>query len=369
MDWGAALLTGPDHRQRARACRCRGRPRRPDGRRDARLHGARTGSGDEGPVDARADVFGLGAILFLLLTGEAPAPGGVAAGRLESRRDVPAALRAICARAMASAAGQPLPDVLSLVTTCVATAPAWLCGRTLKRCSNGQAGSFGPTERLSCWWRHTSSCASLSRSPPAGEGSAFGARALGARAFGARRSRFRVFRRLERTPGRAHRIRTRRVIEPVEAQKTMNKPVLGLMLGGFLGIFDGLSALVSAPETAPGIVGIVIGSTFKGVLVGALAGWFARRVHSVRTGVLFGLLCGAFFAFLVAADAAAVRRALLLGDHAARQRPRDDRRLRHAAIRPPIRPVSAAKGIGKLPASRFFPPRLHLRHELDRESW
>jgi hypothetical protein len=80
----------------------------------------------------------------------------------------------------------------------------------------------------------------------------------------------------------------------------MNKPVLGLLLGGFLGVFDGLSALLSAPETAPGIIGIVIGSTFKGVLVGALAGWFARRVHSVKKGMLFGALCGAFFAFLVA---------------------------------------------------------------------
>ena len=45
----------------------------------------------------------------------------------------------------------------------------------------------------------------------------------------------------------------------------------------------------------------MIGSTFKGVLVGVLAGWYARRVHSLRAGVLFGLLCGAFFAFLVAA--------------------------------------------------------------------
>jgi hypothetical protein len=81
----------------------------------------------------------------------------------------------------------------------------------------------------------------------------------------------------------------------------MNKPVLGLVLGGVLGILDGLSALLSAPEVAPDIVGIVIGSTFKGLLVGVLVGYFARRVHSVRAGVLFGLLCGAFFAFLVAA--------------------------------------------------------------------
>jgi hypothetical protein len=81
----------------------------------------------------------------------------------------------------------------------------------------------------------------------------------------------------------------------------MNKPVLGLVLGGILGIFDGLGALLSAPETAPDIVGIVIGSTCKGLLVGVLVGWFARRVHSLRVGILFGLLCGAFFAFLVAA--------------------------------------------------------------------
>ena len=81
----------------------------------------------------------------------------------------------------------------------------------------------------------------------------------------------------------------------------MKKVLLVTLLGGFLGIFDGLTALVSAPETAPGIVGIVIGSTFKGVLVGVLAGWFARRKHSVPAGMLFGLLCGAFFAFLVAA--------------------------------------------------------------------
>lgn len=81
----------------------------------------------------------------------------------------------------------------------------------------------------------------------------------------------------------------------------MNKPVLGMLLGGVLGIFDGLTALVSAPETAPLITGIVIGSTFKGLLVGLLAGWFARKVESVPAGILFGLVVGAAFAFLVAA--------------------------------------------------------------------
>ena len=80
----------------------------------------------------------------------------------------------------------------------------------------------------------------------------------------------------------------------------MNKPLLGLVLGGILGVFDGLSALVSAPEVAPQIVGIVIGSTFKGLLAGVLIGWFARKVPSVPAGLLVGLAIGAFFAFLIA---------------------------------------------------------------------
>jgi len=81
----------------------------------------------------------------------------------------------------------------------------------------------------------------------------------------------------------------------------MNKPVLGLLLGGILGIFDGLSALLSAPETKPLITGIVIGSTIKGLICGVLIGWFARKVHSVSAGLLFGLAVGAFFALLIAA--------------------------------------------------------------------
>ena len=81
----------------------------------------------------------------------------------------------------------------------------------------------------------------------------------------------------------------------------MSKPILGLMLGAILGVFDGLSALISAPEVAPQIVGIVIGSTFKGLVAGVLIGWFARKVHSLPAGILFGLAVGAFLAFLVAA--------------------------------------------------------------------
>ena len=77
--------------------------------------------------------------------------------------------------------------------------------------------------------------------------------------------------------------------------------MLGLILGAILGIFDGLSALLSAPEVAPQIVGIVSGSMLKGLVVGVLAGWFARKVRSLRAGILFGLAVGAFFAFLIAA--------------------------------------------------------------------
>lgn len=81
----------------------------------------------------------------------------------------------------------------------------------------------------------------------------------------------------------------------------MNKPVLGLLLGGVLGIFDGLSALVSAPEVAPQIAGIVIGSTVKGLITGVLIGWFARKVRSQWLGIGFGLLVGLVLAYAVAA--------------------------------------------------------------------
>lgn len=81
----------------------------------------------------------------------------------------------------------------------------------------------------------------------------------------------------------------------------MNKPVLGLLLGGVLGIFDGLSALISAPEVAPDIVGIVIGSTLKGVLAGAVTGWIATKYRSMPIGLLAGLAIGALLAFIVAA--------------------------------------------------------------------
>jgi predicted MFS family arabinose efflux permease len=80
----------------------------------------------------------------------------------------------------------------------------------------------------------------------------------------------------------------------------MKKWLLGMLLGGFLGVFDGLSALISAPETAPEIIGIVVGSMFKGLVTGVLIGYFSMKVQSLPWAIVFGLLVGGFFAFLVA---------------------------------------------------------------------
>lgn len=80
----------------------------------------------------------------------------------------------------------------------------------------------------------------------------------------------------------------------------MNKPLYGLLLGGFLGVFDGLSALVTTPEVRPQIVGIVIGATFKGLVAGVLIGWFARKVHSLTLGTVFGLGVGLALAWIIA---------------------------------------------------------------------
>jgi hypothetical protein len=78
----------------------------------------------------------------------------------------------------------------------------------------------------------------------------------------------------------------------------VNKVTYATLLGGFLGIFDGLTAWFT-PEVRDQMVGIVIGSTFKGLLTGVIVGVFARKVHSLLWGTLFGLAVGAFFAYLI----------------------------------------------------------------------
>jgi len=79
----------------------------------------------------------------------------------------------------------------------------------------------------------------------------------------------------------------------------MNKIVLGLLLGGILGILDGLTAWFT-PAVRAGIVGIVIGSMIKCLIAGVLIGVFARKVHSLPLGIIFGLAVGAFLAWIIA---------------------------------------------------------------------
>ncbi len=79
----------------------------------------------------------------------------------------------------------------------------------------------------------------------------------------------------------------------------MNKITYGLILGGILGIFDGLTSWFT-PAVRPQLMTIVLGSTFKGLFAGLLIGIFARKVHSVGLGVLFGLFVGLLLAFFIA---------------------------------------------------------------------
>lgn len=79
----------------------------------------------------------------------------------------------------------------------------------------------------------------------------------------------------------------------------MNKVWLGLLIGGILGIFDGLTAWFT-PDVRTQLLGIVIGSCVKGLIAGVLIGWFAKKVHSLPLGILFGLAVGLLLAFGVA---------------------------------------------------------------------
>jgi hypothetical protein len=79
----------------------------------------------------------------------------------------------------------------------------------------------------------------------------------------------------------------------------MNKPLLGLVLGGILGIFDGLTAWFT-PEVRNVLLFIVISSTVKGLVGGLAIGFFSKKVHRLAAGILFGLAVGAFLSFWAA---------------------------------------------------------------------
>ena len=80
----------------------------------------------------------------------------------------------------------------------------------------------------------------------------------------------------------------------------MNKPVLGLVLGGILGILDGLTAWFT-PAVRSQMMGIVIGSTVKGLISGILIGYFAHKVHSLALGIVVVLGVGLLLAYIVCA--------------------------------------------------------------------
>jgi MFS family permease len=80
----------------------------------------------------------------------------------------------------------------------------------------------------------------------------------------------------------------------------MNKILVGLIFGLILGAVDGATAAFY-PETRNLLTGIMVGSSIKGMIVGLLSGWFARRVNSVKWGIVAGAAFGLLFAFLVAA--------------------------------------------------------------------
>jgi ABC-type Mn2+/Zn2+ transport system permease subunit len=80
----------------------------------------------------------------------------------------------------------------------------------------------------------------------------------------------------------------------------MKKWLLGLLLGGLLGILDGLTAPLSVSMTTKQLLGIVVGSCFKGLLTGILIGYFSQRIHSLKAGLIFGIIMGAFWAFVIA---------------------------------------------------------------------
>ncbi|HEY2016683.1 MAG TPA: hypothetical protein VGH38_24435 [Bryobacteraceae bacterium] len=80
----------------------------------------------------------------------------------------------------------------------------------------------------------------------------------------------------------------------------MNKVLAGLIFGLVLGAIDGATAWFY-PEARSMMAGIMAGSSIKGMVVGILCGWFARKVRSLKWGIVMGAALGLLFAFFVAA--------------------------------------------------------------------
>src|SRR5690242_14938316 len=79
----------------------------------------------------------------------------------------------------------------------------------------------------------------------------------------------------------------------------MSKPLIGIPLGAIHGAIDRQTAWLMAAEIDQ-LAGIVFGKTINGIIAGVAIGFFAKKFHSLPIGILFGVLVGAFLAFLVA---------------------------------------------------------------------
>jgi serine/threonine protein kinase len=120
MDWGIAKVLRSEAVASSAAASSEAAPR--DERTDAGTilgaHGfmaPEQASGAGEAVDVRADVYGLGALLFMMLTGQSPpSEADQAIARIGRYRGVPKPLRAICARALAPRPGERYSDVQSL---------------------------------------------------------------------------------------------------------------------------------------------------------------------------------------------------------------------------------------------------------------
>ncbi len=80
----------------------------------------------------------------------------------------------------------------------------------------------------------------------------------------------------------------------------MNRPLLGLLVGGVLGVLDGSTAFFSAPELRAEIAGIIMGSSVKGLVAGLVTGFIVRRMGSLSVGVIVGIAVGFLLAIPVA---------------------------------------------------------------------
>jgi len=72
----------------------------------------------------------------------------------------------------------------------------------------------------------------------------------------------------------------------------MNRPLLGLVVGGILGVLDGSTAFFSAPELRGQLASIIMGSSIKGVVAGLVTGLIVRKIGSLPIGAIVGILVG-----------------------------------------------------------------------------